>query len=293
MYRFFNRHKLFLTDVGLIYAAAIWGATFYIVKDSLRFINPLAQLGYRFLFASLVLGIFLKIKHKKLISNFKEGFILGVLVWILFVPQTIGLKYTTASNSGFITGLFVVFVPIFSLLLFKAIPSFQKITAILLATSGLYFLTGGLKELNIGDVITLIAAMAYALHILVSGVFMKRKIDPYVNTFQQFFTMGALSLSTGLLFGQSIFVQSMNSLWIIIFLALFPSLSGFVIQMVALQYTAPVKVAIIFTLEPVFAAIFAWTLGGEKFLPINAFGGLLIVFAMIISELPMTKSEKI
>ena len=87
-------------------------------------------------------------------------------------------------------------------------------------------------------------------------------------------------------------ITSVNAIYSIIFLTLFPTISAFVIQLLAQKNTDPIKVGVIFSLEPVFAAIFAWTLGGELFVANRAFGGILIVSAMILSELKFKKSNK-
>lgn len=276
-----------ISDLGLVYAAAIWGSTFFLVKDSLRSINPVTLTGYRFLLAALLMGIILKIARKNLSKHWKEGLLLGLFMWLLYIPQTIGLLYTSASNSGFITGLFVVFVPLFSFILFKTLPALSKLIAVFIAITGLFFLTGGFTSFNLGDGLTLVTAMAYALHILVTGIFMKRGRDPYVIAFQQFLTAGLLSVIISFLFQQSFSIDPIINIWIVVFLAVFPTLSAFLIQMMAQRYTTAVKVAIIFALEPVFAAVFAWTLGGESFTKLNIFGGGLIVLAMIVSELPI------
>src|SRR5690348_16387619 len=110
-----TRLKQVLSDASLLYVAAIWGSTFIVVKDSLRNIDPIVMVGYRFLLAALFLLIFLIIKKKVFWKNLIPGIVLGILLWLIYIPQTVGLLYTTAANSVFITGLFVAFVPIFSL----------------------------------------------------------------------------------------------------------------------------------------------------------------------------------
>lgn len=287
MTRFFSRYKFLLSDIGLVYAAAIWGSTFFLVKFSLNSINPVTLTGYRFLLAALLMAVILKIYQKNFVAYWKDGLFLGILMWLLYIPQTIGLLYTSASNSGFITGLFVAFVPIFSFILFRTLPEAPKLFAVILSAAGLFLLTGGFKTFNLGDGLTLITAIAYAAHILFTGKFMKNRRDPYVITFQQFLTVGILSIFASFIFQQSFIIDPIANIWIVIFLAVFPTLSAFLIQMMAQRYTTAVKVAIIFALEPVFAAVFAWTLGGEKFTYVNIFGGSLIVLAMIISELPI------
>ena len=116
---FIKKHKTLISDIGLVYAAAVWGSTFYIVKDVLNSIDPIMLVAYRFLLASVILGGYLIIKNKDLFKNFRYGIILGLILGTLYITQTIGLKHTTASNSGFITGLFVIFIPIFGWVIFK------------------------------------------------------------------------------------------------------------------------------------------------------------------------------
>ncbi len=284
--------KTILSDVGLLYAAAIWGATFFMVKDVLRHVSPLGLLGYRFLLAALLMLVLLLILKRNPFSNWKQGLILGFFLWTIYVPQTIGLKFTTASNSGFITGLFILFVPIFSFIFLKNVPSKMKLLSVGLAISGLLVLTGGLHDANFGDFLTLFAAMGYAIHILVADHYMKSGSDPFVLNFQQMLVVGLLSVFAGFSNAASLACNWRAALGVILFLAVFPTVSAFIIQLVAQRHTAPVKVAIIFSMEPVFAALFAWTLGNEILVPNRALGGLLIVAAMLLSEFPLGRKER-
>jgi drug/metabolite transporter (DMT)-like permease len=284
-----HRAKSFLAHAGLVYAAAIWGSTFIIVKSSLESIDPVILVGYRFTIAALLMAALLVIRGYSLFKDILKGIWLGFLLWLLYVPQTIGLKYTTASNSAFITGLFVAFVPLFSLLLFRKIPARRDLVAIAISITGLWFLTGGLVEANTGDLLTLITAMTYAVHVLFVDRCAKSGMDPYVMAFQQFLFVGLASLVTGLLLHLPFSVGTGGTLGAVIFLALLPTLSAFVIQMVAQKIVAAVRVSLIFALEPVFAAVFAWTVGGEHAVPQRMIGGLLIVAAMVVSAVPPGK----
>ncbi len=275
-----------LADIGLLYAAAIWGSTFFIVKDALNSVNPIILIGYRFLIAALLVAAICVYTGRKLFQGLSKGLILGIFIWALYVPQTIGLGITTASNSGFITGLFVAFVPLFAFLLFKKAPSLIAIIATLISLTGLWILTGGMTDINRGDMLTLIAAMTYAIHILFVDKFLEQGYDPFILSFQQFLFVGVASLVTGLFLGLPFSYGSAHTGWIILFLAVFPSFSAFMIQVVAQKFTSPIRVSLIFAFEPVFAAIFAWTLGGETMLFHRAMGGLLIFVAMLISGLP-------
>jgi len=280
------RNKTIPANLGLFYAAAIWGATFFIVKDALADIHPIILVGYRFLIAGLILLGFLLLARKPILQNIRKGMFLGFILWLLYIPQTIGLGITTASNCGFITGLFVVFVPLFLRTIFKRKPTVMEVVASGVALIGLWVLTGGLSVINTGDILTLVAAMTYALHLLYTDKYMKGDVDPYILCCQQFLFIGVLSLIVGLLFRLPFAVGSQEAVWTVLFLALFPSLMAFVIQTLAQRIVSPLRVSLVFALEPVFAAIFAWTLGGEQFVLRGAIGGLFIFAALIISGLP-------
>jgi len=280
-----TNYKTCLANLGLFYSAAVWGSTFFVVKRSLASIDPVILVGYRFMLAAIILAGFLILRRKPLFVHLREGLLLGLFLWLLYVPQTIGLGITTASNSGFITGMFVAFVPIFSFVIFRRAPPLTGIISALVSLSGLWFLTRGLQTVNCGDLLTIITAMAYAIHILFTDRFVKRGADPYVLSFQQFLVVGVLSLAAGLIFRLPFHPASTDVVWVIFFLALFPTLSAFVVQLVAQKFTSPIRVSLIFAFEPVFAGLFAWTLGREPFAPHRAVGGLLVFLALVISGL--------
>lgn len=273
-----------LADLGLLYCAAIWGATFYMVKDSLASVSPEALVGYRFILSAALLLPWVARRKRKL-SHLRESAILATLLFLLYISQTVGLKYTTASNSGFITGLFVIFVPIFLKIFYKKPPVIMHWIASGIALLGLWVLTGGIAQFNRGDALTLVAAMTYAGHLLATDTCVKADADLVLLSFHQFWMTGAASLLFGAATGASFEVTARTAWASIAFLAVFPTLTAFFIQMVAQRHTTAVKCALIFSLEPVFAALFAWTIGGEKFVPARAAGGLLIVAAMIAGEL--------
>jgi drug/metabolite transporter (DMT)-like permease len=157
--------------------------------------------------------------------------------------------------------------------------------ASIVALLGLWVLTGGMTKVNAGDALTLMAAVTYALHLLFSDKFMKEKLDPYVLVCQQFLIVGLISIATGLIFGLDFGVHTTSALWTILFLSLFPTLSAFIIQLLAQRIASPLRTSLIFALEPLFAAIFAWTIGGETFVARGAVGGLVISVALMLSGL--------
>ncbi len=288
-----KRRRSLLADFGLLYAAAIWGSTFFIVKAALADIDPVVLVAYRFALATILLGGYLVVIRKPLWKHLREGIILGIMLWLIYAPQTIGLRFTTATNSGFITGLFVVFVPILALLFFRKRIRPLELTAVALSVAGLWLLTGGIEAMNLGDAVTLVTAVAYALHVLYADRYAKAGHDPIALCFQQFLVVSILSFIGALSFRLPFTIGSLSTAGIILFLTLFPTISAFVIQLIAQKHTAAIRVSLIFALEPVFAAIFAWTLGGEAFVAQRALGGLLIFCAMITAELAprISKSE--
>lgn len=271
-------------DLGLVYCAAVWGATFFMVKDALAGVDAVAMVAHRFLLSALLLAPWALVRPSRA-KHLRESLILAVLLFLLYATQTVGLAHTSASNSGFITGLFVIFVPVFLYMFFRQPPTPVQWGASLLALAGLWMLTGGIARVNFGDLITLVAAATYAGHLLATDKFVRADADTVVLAFHQFWMTGLMALAWCLVSGRPLAVTGEPAARTIAFLAAVPTLSAFFIQMWAQKFTAPVKVSLIFSLEPVFAALFAWTLGGERFVPGRALGGGLIVAAMMAGEL--------
>jgi drug/metabolite transporter (DMT)-like permease len=280
-----------LSTAGLIYCSLIWGATFFVVKDALSGVHPVTLVSYRFLIASLL--IFPVVAAKKIIRlHLKEGFVLACFLAIGYVTQTWGLAYTTASNSGFITALSVLFVPVILFFLFLKFVSKRQWFTCLIAAVGLWFLTGGIKGLNIGDGLTLLCAPAFAFQLVFVDKYVRKKCNLLSLAFHQFWITGVLCLLISAVFGYSLEITQLKSGQMIFFLAVFPTFSAFFIQLWAQKRVEPVKVALILALEPVFAAVFAWTLGGEVLKLKSIFGGAVIMAAILISELSrFTKSR--
>lgn len=284
--------KKILADVGLLSVVFLWGSSFVVTKNSLDSVNAVALVAYRFLLSAILLGIFLVLRKEKLFQDFRQGILLGLILFAFYIPQTLGLNYTSASNSGFITGMLVIFVPVFAFLLFKKRPTLLNIITVGIAITGLWILTGGIQKFNAGDTLTLITACAGALHILVADKYAKNTAQPLTLHFQQLLTVGLLSVLACVVFRLPFNVDSQYAINSIIYLAITSSLYGYGMQMLAQKHTSPVSVSLIFTLEPVFAALFAWTIGGEQFQWIKVIGGSLIVLSTITQEIPWNYRHK-
>ncbi|MCM2267334.1 MAG: EamA family transporter [Elusimicrobiales bacterium] len=284
------RTKL-LSDIGLFYCAAIWGSTFIVTKGALDSVDPVVMVGIRFLISAALLLPWV-LRRRDRTRHMREGFLLSLVLAALYLCQTVGLVYTSASNSGFITGLFIIFIPVFLYIARREKPTRLQGASAVLAIAGMWLLTGGASGFNFGDALTLVAAAAYSVHLLITDTAVKADADPVLLAFHQFWMVSAISFALALLRGSSLAVAGVNGWGVIIFLAVFPTLTAFFIQMLAQRHSEPFKVGLIFTLEPVFAAIFAWTWGGEEFVPVKAVGGLLIVSGMLMGELSKLNFRK-
>ena len=279
-------------DLGLFYCAAIWGSTFIVVKDALSGVHPVAMVAIRFGMAALLLLPW-ALRRPKFTSQLKEGALLSVFLTGLYLTQTYGLLYTSAANSGFITGLFIIFIPGFMFLQRRQQPKWLEAVSAVLAVYGLWLLTGGVGGFNKGDALTLVAAVTYAAHVVFTDKYMKAGSDMLLLAFHQFWCVSLTSFLLAAALGYPLAVAGAKWWGIIIFLAVFPTLSAYFIQMLAQKEAEPFKVGLIFTLEPVFAALFAWTLGGEKFFLVKAAGGALIVSGMLLGELAAFNSRRV
>lgn len=283
------KNKNLLASIGLLITTAIWGSTFFIIKDAVNNINPLMLLFERFGMAAMIVGVYLLFQKQSLFKDFRNGFLLGIIQWIGFAVQTFGLVYTSASNSGFITGLFIFFIPIFAFLLFKRFPNRNQLIALIIALIGLWFLTGGLKTINIGDSLTLLNAVDFALFILIADKMLKNKSNPSTLNFQQFFTVSVLSVLSVLIFHLPTHIETLTTQLSIGYLAIMATVVAIGLQLTAQRHLNPFTASVLLSMEPVFAAAFSWTLGHEAFIPLHAVGGLCIVVAAIIAEIPTRK----
>ena len=153
----------------MVLVACIWGVTFVIVKNALADIGPFLFVGIRFLLASLLLAALsfkdiLKVRFPTLTT----GSLLGIFLCIGYSFQTLGLKYTTSSNAGFITGVSVVLVPLIYALINKKKPGLITSLTVIMAALGLFFISfpSGSFRLNYGDMLVLICAFGFAMHII-------------------------------------------------------------------------------------------------------------------------------
>ena len=276
-----TRAELFLLSITLI-----WGSTFALSKYLLDTISPLFYIGVRF---SLALVIFTVLAYRRVRATTKDAFlkggILGLLLFSGFTAQTIGLQYTGATKSAFITGMMVVFTPICQIVIERKAPKVGNIIGILIVTIGLYLLTSPTgSEFNLGDGLNLFCAVTFALYIVYLDVFSKGQ-DPVHLTIAQFVVCAVLGFAAAFLFEPVRFHPTTAAYGALLYLTIFATVIALFIQTRFQKDTTPTRSAVIFSIEPVLAAGIAYVVLGEVLGVPGIVGGALIVGGVLVSEL--------
>ena len=232
--------------------------------------------------------IFLPIKDKTFLYG---GLSAGTVLFLGATFQQGGLVFTNAGKAGFITGFYVILVPILGLFIKQKTSALTWFGAII-AIIGLYFLSvNATFNINIGDVLVLIGAFFWAIQILVIGFFSKR-IDPFELAFSQFLVCALLSF-IGAIISETIIVSNIISAYLpILYAGFFSAGIAFTIQVVAQKEAHPANAAIIMSLEAVFAVIGGWMILNESIDPRGLIGCLLMFIGMIVSQLYLFKRNK-
>lgn len=279
--------KKIRAGILLLVTTFFWGVTFTIVKDAISQVDVFVFLSQRFLMASALMLPFALLRLGKLNGRILlHGCILGTLLFASYAFQTVALKYTSASNTGFLTGLNVVLVPLFGALLFR-LPVGRNIRlGVALAVPGLFLLcSNGTLSLNYGDLLATICGGCVALHLLFTGRFARHAAsDVYLLTTLQLTTVGVLSLATATLNGHRVFVWHPQLLWTLVICVLIATVFAFLVQTSMQRFLSPSHTALIFCTEPVFAAAYAYAAAGERLGFYGVVGAVLIFAGMVISE---------
>jgi drug/metabolite transporter (DMT)-like permease len=292
--------KKYTGESALLFTTVIWGGTFAIIKTALGSISPMMFLSFRFSIASILFLPFVIGRLKRLdIASIKGGLILGFLYFGGFAAQTLGLNYTSATKSAFITGTFVIFTPIFQIIIEKKLPSKGNIIGILLVAGGLLFLSSRgthfldvIHELgtnfNVGDYLTLICAVFYSLYIVYLDI-VSKKFDNLSLVFMQITLTAAGGITGAIIFQAteieiSRFILNKDVIFAVIYTSLLATILTTTLQTKFQKYTTPAKAGIIFSLEPIFASVVAFFLLSEKITNFGFIGCIFIFCGLLISE---------
>ena len=278
----------------LVLATVIWGSTFAVVKDAMNSINEYYLIFIRSAIAAFPLLLYTLLKNPKSLLNksiIKKGSIIGIALGLTYGFQNLGMLYTSAGNSAFIMASNVIFVPIFLVIFYKNRFNGKSIISILIVVLGIGLLT--YKDgttLNPGDILTLIAAAITALHIIWTGRFVKNS-DLLALVTYQFIFSALLAFIASLISSPESFTQSYsNESWIaMIYLGILGSLFCYFITVWAQKFVDYVTVTLIFSLEPIFAAVFSYYFIGEILGTQQLIGASLILFGIMFFEIPFKR----
>ena len=286
-------------DSALALIALVWGATFVVVKGALTEISTLYFLALRFTLGSLfmlpiLVPAFRQEQGSTIWRGLRGGLITGAVLWSGYTLQTFGLQYTTAGKSGFLTSLYIVFVPIISAVLYRRWPRSQELVGVAITALGMVLLTFPSLDrhfrFNFGDLLTLGCAVAFAFHMLVLGYFSQRERFEAVAIGQ--IACVALLSFAGLPWDPPRAHWSSALVFAIVLTGLFATTLAFVVQTWAQQYTSATRAALLFSLEPVFALVTAVLLGGERMTIGSLVGCGLILLGILTVELKKPSGQK-
>lgn len=295
MSRLSKNQLKYLSDFSLLFVAAVWGGGFVAVKDALNTVTPMFLMALRFVLAAGILYLFLfKWIGKLTLSDLKKGSVVGVILFLAFSAQTVGLQYTTASKQGFLTATYVVMVPLLSWIIYRKMPGIKALIGSLITIAGIGLISfhgASSFALNIGDSLTLLCALLFAGHII-SIEFFAKDMNVIKLAFLQIAVAAVLFVITAFITEPIPVGLTSRSWFAIVYLAMFSTFMCFTVQTVAQKYTTSSHASIILSLESVFAAVFGVVLLKEHMSPVMLLGCGLIFVAILLVELNISFKPK-
>jgi drug/metabolite transporter (DMT)-like permease len=273
-------------DGGLLLAAFFWGLSFAVMKGALETFPTFWLLALRFNAAFIILCVFLghrfKGESKKL---FSMGLISGVLLFAGYAAQTYGLTLTTSSKQAFITSIYVVFVPLFTWIITRVLPSRFCLLSAFLCCLGMWVLTSeDVSAFNLGDAFTVLCAVIFAAHVMFVG-YATRIVSPIMLATIQIGVTRILSLIFAPFFSEWPGFRGTDGLYEIGFLVIFSTIGAFLLQNISQKYTSSTHAAIIISLEGVFGVFIGVLFLGEPFTFQMGVGCVIIFIAVLLAEL--------
>lgn len=268
--------------IGIV--AMTWGSSYLLMKIGLTGIPPFSIIALRFCIAFLVVALIFLPKMKLMnLRTLGYGALSGLFLFGVFAFLVPGMKFTTASNAGFLIGIVSVFVPVLHSLLKRQLPSKRTSLGVLLALLGICLLTFlSSFTINLGDVLCILGALSYTVQIILMDSFTKKADSFLLGIWQLGFT-GLYGIIFTFLFETPALPGTSAQWGAILGLAIICSSFGFVVQPVAQKYTSPEHTSMLFALEPVFSMIFAYIFLHEKLSLQGTIGAVLIMIGVLIA----------
>ncbi len=275
-------------DLALALVAMVWGGTFVLVKSALADVSPVLFIGLRFTAATIALGVLYVLNPSETgrRGGWAGGVVTGALLYLGYLLQTLGLRLTTPAKSGFITGLYIVLVPLAASIVYRKAPQLSEVLGVATATAGLCLmtLTGRTLEIGPGDLLTVGCAVFFTFHIMVLGYYSRRMAFGWL-TLLQIGTCAAIALVSFWWVETPVLHWNRRVFIAIAVTSLLATALAFTVQTWAQRYTTPTRTALIFALEPVFAWATSFVLTNEVLSRRAAMGALLILAGILLVEL--------
>lgn len=278
-------------NLFLLLSGAIWGAGFVAQSTAMETIGPLWFIALRFAIATLVALPLVLIEARQAAKPLAQGamrnfIFIGLALFGGAVTQQFGLLSTTVTNSGFLTGLYVVFVPVLTVVFLRRRPHWIIWPAALMASLGIFLLSGGtLSGLTGGDLLTVVCALFWAIQVMLIGIFAAGTGRPMLLSMTQFAVCTVLGVALAATFEPFSLAAMQGALPEILYAGVFSSGIAFICQVVGQRYTTAPQAAIFLSSEALFAALFGTLLLGEVIPPLGYVGCAVIFAAMLVVEL--------
>ena len=284
-----NSSRRWHADLGLALVALIWGSTFVLVKSALDDVSTVLFLALRFSLAAAALAALFVARgggrHRRR-GSWRAGLVTGSFLYAGYLLQTLGLRYTTPAKSGFLTGLYIVLVPLLAAAVYRKAPGLSEWLGVAVASVGLGLMTLESASFAIGkgDLLTLGCAAAFAVHILLVGHH-SRHMDSDWLALLQIAACAAIACATFWWLERPSVRWTPAVVWAVAITALPATAVAFWIQTWAQRFTTATRAALIFALEPVFAWLTSFAVAGEILSGRAAAGAVCILAGILLVEL--------
>jgi drug/metabolite transporter (DMT)-like permease len=263
----------------MLATAAVWGGSFVLMKDAIQEQDVYSFLSSRFLVASALMIAYRPNVFKGLSPKFfRQGVLAGVLLGGGYIFQTLGLAKTTVSNTGFITGLYLVFTPLISLIILKRKVIKIQWLAVVVATLGLFLISYNGISIGIGEILVLISALFYGAHFVALGEWSDGK-NTYALTLIQILTVSAIASICALINGYQL-PPSSNVWQAVLFTAFFATFLAFIVQTKAQSVMSATAASVLLAMETPFALFFGLVFNSDPLTMRIIAGGTMVMFAM-------------
>lgn len=276
-------------DIAMLMVTLFWGSSYLFMQMGLTDLQAYNLIGLRFGIAFFLAALLF---HRRVLKPDRKtvlhALVLGAILFAVFAAITSGMKSTTISHAGFLVSLTVIFVPLLSIAL-RNKPEARVFAGAGLAIVGIGLLTLTDEfQINQGDALCVLGAFFYAVHIIVTGKWASQSDGIKLGAYQLGFA-GAFGFIFSLVLETPRLPHTSQAWLAILALSILCSAIGFIVQTVAQKYTTPTHAGLIFSLEPVFAACFAFLLTGETLSPRGYLGAFLVLLSVLIAEFDLRK----